>query len=544
MEAGKAIVNRDRIISYVVRVKTEPKIGKVSPSISVAKKLEQLIPELEPSTPVLFQAGTGAGKTRAILDVLVDYAIEHGLKIIFVSSRCAINTQFKRRLARKVGQEQILADYTEAGLQKLEQIGPVQVMTYHALWYRPPAVETADFLVFDEVHALALDASFVAFTGELLNNIPRRFAKCRRIYLSATPEPILDELIAAEGSRRLTIFRWKQDYSPYRLHFYEKQADLVARFKVLPKGEKALIFTSSIRAGESLLKSLPQGGELICAQTRTDDPERWGRLLAEQRLDKQITVVTNTLDAGVSLEDPELKHVVCSGLDIAEVLQQAGRKRLKSDDNKINLYLWSPGRQRLNQLRYRNIELMERMLLCDEGQREFVDRYILGDECPELRSMCYQDKERFFRINGLMYAEVLRREKLLEKLLASKADFPADAYFCRCMGQKLPGDASRWLDGRYSTDHASELLNWLKEQSGRLLDKKAQTEFSTHFKALHRAAFGPRKNDRSDRVWRLAVIKTVLQELNWGFVMESKAGVWQICEVRAQLEAKNMEVEE
>lgn len=192
--------------------------------ISVSDHLGQILPSLAPDTPILLQAGTGAGKTSAILNVLVPFAQAQGKRVCFVSSRCAINLQFKQRLAKILGEESILTDYSDDGLRKLETIGPVTILTYHALWTRMNTKDTdlrhVDFLVFDEVHALVLDASFVRFTGQLLKRIPYFFIKASRLYLSATPESILPQLAFREGSNGLTVYQWKPDYSAYRLFFY------------------------------------------------------------------------------------------------------------------------------------------------------------------------------------------------------------------------------------------------------------------------------------------------------------------------------------
>lgn len=522
----------------IVGIYTPPRTLTVPKNISISKHLSLLLPDLTPDSPILIQAGTGFGKTRAILASLIPFAQEHGQSVCFVSSRCAINAQFKRSLAKALGEDRILSEYSEEGLRNLSQIGSVTILTYHSLYSNlkssPSEFSNFDFLVFDEVHALALDACFVPFTGDLLDRIPRAFFRARRIYLSATPEPILEPLCWSEGSRQLTVYRWKPDLSSYRLYFYSSHADLVSHFKTYPASEKVLWFVPSIKLGEVLVQKFPNESKVVNSHTKQDNPVEWNRLLAEQALSSRITVATNALDAGISLTDPDLKHIVCSGLDIAEILQQAGRKRLKSGE-KINLYLWSPSRKSLNQQAFRHTQLLEEITLCSEHPFTFAQRFLLDDEDPEIRHMCRLTPPDTLEINPLARRRVEDVLDLLRHLSQKQGDHPTDKYFCQMFGQDLPTDNSRWLDGRYSIDQKKELLDWLQGQVGHVMDKAAQARFSTEFKEKYQHAFGARRNDRADRSWGLAVIRSVLLDLNWGFFLESTGGFWRLYSTQAEL---------
>lgn len=311
-------------------VMTQPQVCHISSTRSVQGLLRAKIPMVTSTTPLLIQAGTGAGKTSAILEEIIPFAVERDLSVWVVSSRAAIGTQFKQRLARKLERSDILTDHTPEGLRHLEEIGPVKILTYHRLWSilntSPKEAKNVGILVFDEIHALALDATFVGFTGQLLQRIPSAFGSALRIYLSATPEPVLPALTRAEGSQRITIYRWPAHYQQFRLHFYNSRGDLIDYFNNLPPNERTLIFVSSIMEGELLQNRLKAKTELVSAQTKVDKPALWSQLLEDGHLDCQILLATSTLDAGVSLMDSNLKHIVCCGLEPAEVLQQAGAK--------------------------------------------------------------------------------------------------------------------------------------------------------------------------------------------------------------------------
>lgn len=533
-----------------------PIVNKVPAQTSIGDLLHDLLPTLVSDSPILIQAGTGAGKTRAILDELVPYAVDHGQKILFISSRAAISAQFKTNLARAVGQECILTDYTPEGLRKLEEIGPVQVQTFHALWCKLEShtidLQTFDYMVWDEIHALALDSTFVPYTGELLKWVIRAAAGIRRIYLSATPEPILDKLIEWEGLPPLTIYQRKRNYDQFLLHFYNNFKDLVKRFRTIPEEEHALIFVSSIREGEALLKLLP-GSQLLTSKTRTNDSSKWQQLLTTQTLPARITVATTTLDAGVSLTDPQLKHIVCESLDFAQIVQEAGRKRLKSGE-KLNLYLKSPTRQQLGNRLKRVTGTLENLEECKKNQNTFVRRFILGEDQPELRGMCLSHEQTGwawdkisqslygnpttylnFDINPLAVEYLRQQVSLYSMLLALNDEHPFEKYICKCFGQPLPTDSSRWLDGRFDTANRDKFWNFITENSGKTFSEKDdQEKFSSEFKTLYTTAYGPRKGDRSDRGWGASIIKSVLAQYNCGYQLETGKKGWKLTDLRQQ----------
>lgn len=539
----------------IITPNVSPIIQEIRGKTTVSDLLRNILPTLNPANPILLQAGTGAGKTRAILDVVVPFAAEHGQKILFVSSRAAISTQFKTNLARAIKRPEILTEYTAEGLRKLQEIGHVKILTFHALWGQLCSgnidLRSFDYLVWDEIHALALDSTFVPYTGELLGRVVRSCAGVRRIYLSATPEPILDKLAQWEGLPVLTVYRWKSQYDRFLLHFYNGLKDLAQHFRSIPEDERVLIFVSSVREGEVLQRMFPDS-YLITSETRNHAPDKWEQLLSTQTLPTRFTITTTTLDAGVSLTDPALKHIVCESLDFAQIVQEAGRKRLKSGE-KLNIYLRDPTRQQLgNQLKSTQ-QTLANLAVCTETPNTFVRRFILGNEQPELRGMCcsnellgmawdkitqgfYGNPTNFikFSVNPLAVDRLMQQAALYSRLLAKKGDRPLEKHICKLFGQQVPQDPSCWLDGSHVTSNDHSFLQWLAEKVNQSMGTESErTKFAADFRSKYEAVYGPRKGSRADRpTWGLSIIKKILAELNLGYKMESDRGVWYLVDTR------------
>lgn len=511
----------------IVGISATPKVIHIDRNRSISRLLAAKLPALSSSTPTLIQAGTGAGKTTAILDTVVPYAEEHGLTVWFVSSRAAINNQFKLRLAKKLGLDCIATDYTPEGIRRLEDIGSVRVLTYHRLWTilsaNPGETKGVDILVFDEVHALAQDATFVPFTGQVLNQLPLAFSNALRIYLSATPEPILPALSRAEGHQPITIYKWPTNYRHFRLHFWSTPQDLASHFNQLPKSEHALIFVPSIAAGLSLQQKLTRKNYLVTATMKEETPALWADLLEHGYLDGcQILLATAALDAGVSLLDPALRHIVCCGIDPAAVIQQAGRKRLKSGE-KVSLYLFNPSRKQLGYHYQNTQEAIATLRLNSDAPHQFLRECILGDSFPQARHMCTITQKATLAVNPLSIAYYERQLTQIDRLLRSKVEYPMEAQWPRLFRQAV---VKGRLDSRNKDEASRALREFLSQHCGQTFDAEEKGSFAQAFQQHYISAKGSRKNDRPDRNWGLSTCRKALASLNWGFTIDSVGQAW------------------
>lgn len=515
----------------IVGISATPNVIHINRDRSVSRLLAAKLPTLSPSTPTLIQAGTGAGKTTAVLDIIVPYAIEHNMIVWFVSSRAAINSQFKSRLAQRLGLSTISTDYTPEGLRHLEDIGPVKVLTYHRLWTIlntiPEGANDVGILAFDEIHALAQDATFVPFTGQVLNQLPLAFGNAIRIYLSATPEPVLPALSRAEGHQSITVYKWPANYQHFRLHFWSTPQDLASHFNQLPESEHALIFVPSIAAGLSLQKKLTRKNYLVTAMMKEETPTLWAELLEHGCLDGyQILLATATLDAGVSLLDPALRHIVCCGIDPVAVVQQAGRKRVRSGEA-VSLYLWNPSKKQLGNLLRQDIEALSILRTNGEYPHQFLQEFILKDTFPQARKMCTVTSNCTLEVNTLAHKYYERELEQIQRLLKYVGEHPMECFWCRQFRQQLPKNPSHWLGARKNQEAEAQLKHFLQGYLGRTLDTKAEkASFASTFRQLYSTAIGRRKNDRADRSWGLNTCSKALASLNWGFELNSIKNTW------------------
>lgn len=313
------------------------------------------------------QAQTGSGKSTLIKDVIAKVASSRGARLLLVVPRVALSMQYKLEFAKEYC-SQALEELQDKGIKKRNKWGPVDIFAMQELVNCKTRAEILeycsdyDFLIIDEVHAFTGDASFNPFTEEILEFLVCQVGKqCKRVYLTATPEIIIEEIVALEakvssGSGQevkeygffkeevwLTFFRFKLDYSYLRPHFFEKEATLLNRLINLSLDEKVLIFVQAKSQGMRLQNEL--GSEkaiyMDAENKLTTEEESFSMILKENSYDKQFLIVTRFMDVGVNLKDYNIKHVVIFHKYKEDIIQMLGRKRIMSNDV-VNLYIKVP----------------------------------------------------------------------------------------------------------------------------------------------------------------------------------------------------------
>lgn len=165
-----------------------------------------------PKVPVFISAQTGSGKNYFIRNTLIPGFLkqktsEHDGKILILSNRTALNRQTKLLIAETIDkfsgrydkkQVNKIKDFSDTGLDKLEDFGNVFICSYQRLLGNELLKHTYDFVVIDECHFFVSDAIFNQNTEDILNTIITNFKSAIRIYMSATPDAILTKIIEKE----------------------------------------------------------------------------------------------------------------------------------------------------------------------------------------------------------------------------------------------------------------------------------------------------------------------------------------------------------
>lgn len=314
----------------------------------------------------VIDAGTGAGKTTAIMNLLKEivgstprYEAVDRKRILYLCNRKALREQ----IIQAVFGDDCKRDFRDWDLIKWEMMDClsfefVDVMTYQKLQkdYQNDPEKTIEhikrcytYIVCDEAHYFVNDASFNHKTDTVYQCIEQLISCKTVIYMSATMEFLIrkwkeEGTLPPENYYRIP--RRKSCVSEIR--FYYRDAERKALLDEIPPDEKAIVFVTTHAALEKMKLIYSDDAAYYCSDNNKHgamdalrDCVRGGRLL------KRILFTTTVLYNGVDIKDETVKHVFIEQWLPMEVIQEIGRKRSLSENDTCKLYLRGRGMREL-----------------------------------------------------------------------------------------------------------------------------------------------------------------------------------------------------
>lgn len=506
--------------------------------------------------PVLITAHTGTGKSTFVVDRLLPFVEEQGGRLLIVSNRVALNTQYKVQILKKRNHP-ALKRLTPLGIREETEFDslPVMFCSYQGL----PALlkqEKRRFshAVFDEAHFFCSDSLFARDTGWLLSKIPAKFHDAVRIYMTATPwavenmiaeeeqnlKPALPERLGIANygpvdlsPRQLLSYRFPAVKRNYKLHALSAAVRddpcqaLLNLIKESPEEEKWLIFIDTRVHGQRLAKLLGNAdADYLDAAGKTGPV--WDELTTKERFPKRILVTTPVADCGINITDSAVRNVVIFSVEHAQFIQELGRKRLNRDEQ-INLYVPDLSEKQLSQLEKRNDQLLQALHKFETMPMEHYYAQRLDEwygENAELRHLIPIDGGGRLHVNRCAEQAVRQRGLLyqrLRELRQSGQKHPFIAVVCKWLS--LPDTAPEEI---LSHTGESELIKFLEEICNVPMKSKEEREaFSLRFRKLREKVYGPRqKGNRRKDPWGSKIIQIELEQMDLPFELKSSKEGW------------------
>lgn len=486
----------------------------------VSNELHKRLNALNGNTPYLLHAQVGAGKTYAIVHELLPWAIKRGLKILYVSSRCAINEQVKREIVTVTGEAHLIAEHTAVGLRSQRDFMGITVITYHALYAlmlnEPETLKDYDVLVFDEIHTLIEDADFVPYTAYVLYHLKNFFGGKIRIYMSATPDSILPCLLKAEAPYQLTILRFPKSFSYVEPRFFHDFSEIVDLINKDRSSRKWLIFVPSIKEGEHLSAQLSCSVCLLNSEYRNNNEAQWEEILSKRAFSEKVAIVTAIVDAGVSFEDRALSNIVTFTPSLTTLVQVLGRKRRKGNET-VRLFVWCPDSRDVKKTLYTKTQILDALTSVDTEYNTFLERHILRPENNrDLRRFVRADFDGKLHVNSLAKAKLALENNFLRSLL-KKGERQCSVNFAKsvanCLMLRNLDYDSCWINS--ATQEAQHALtDLLATSAGHSMPEAEFSNFATAFRDAWVEAYGTGKGgkNRKDRAWGADKISSMLVE--------------------------------
>ena len=302
--------------------------------------------ELELGYSAVISTDVGTGKSTAVLKTAA--AIHYGTNIYIIMSRRYCLIQQKREYLRFIGKS--ISDWSDDAVVGYDT-GNVKFMTYQKLakkggFYKFPKESV---IVLDEIHYLFSDAVFSSDPMIIKSILHLNKSSTKRIYISATMDEVLDEIILleskyAEPMSIESIFRNDERYKInntfidqiyimesswehicfkfYNYSDIDKLAEYLNENSYC--GKKSLIFIRNKNRGEKLKEKLTD-----CEMVFSTDDEM--PILSEISDNAEYScgslISTKVLENGVSITDTKVDTIVIDEIDPIAFKQFLGRVR-------------------------------------------------------------------------------------------------------------------------------------------------------------------------------------------------------------------------
>lgn len=335
---------------------------------------------------------TGTGKSTLIVNQVAEIARERNKRVLLIVPRVALAMQYKKEFAELYCRN-LLEELTDRGIKKRSHWGPADIYVMQELTnttLMKELIQTRteyDFVVIDEVHAFVGDAAFNPYSEEIFRFLIQNIGQeVKRLYLTATPEIVLEEVVNMEKGVKnredacvtylglpndeicLTMFRFEFDYQYVQPIFFEKESEPLVQLKKLSEDEKAVIFVHSRAQGMRICEELGRDKSVyIDAKNKMNDEfDTFSAIVNENKFPQKFLVVTKFLDVGVNLKDLKIKNVVMFTFYKEEVLQMLGRKRVAQNET-LKLYIRVPTDKEIRK-ELEQIEVEESEMKREEGK--------------------------------------------------------------------------------------------------------------------------------------------------------------------------------
>lgn len=533
--------------------------------------------EASPGTVILFHAPVGAGKTSFCLNELWRHCRINQKTMLLLVNRSALKGQLRQLILKRM--KVPAGVLQEEGILKVDGLIVTsyqylqEILKYHldceSLRVGDIRSKEFDFVIADEAHYLLADSVFSMQTG-YLRRLPEVFPTAVRVYMSATLAPVrkllldiehvqdLYEQCTSDLERKQLPFRYRQTgmqnliirmevdrkrdvleieaaeayFSYFKSVLFGEDEDLVALIENnCGNPGKWLCFVDSKEKGREYKKRLIEKGitaAFVAADGMEEDDERELNLIMKQgRFQVQILLATPVIDNGVSITDGSVTHLVISGYEVIQAVQQAGRLRVKNRKSPLELYICRHSIGFFNRRMYPLREKMKAVRLLKQGDEQVIAKYLFDKGNAAINGLAYIGRDGRLYLNPLA-EEALEYslEELRENIKALNAD--PDGYIKRVLS---------WF-GLFYEDHLDlsdqrmregmDILQVFLVESQRCpMAGESWDVFRKDFRMKYESATGKRMcSGRADRLPGVSKLSEILRD--FGYSLDGKHKVYTI----------------
>ena len=507
---------------------------------------------------IIVSAPTGSGKSTFISKI-VNYAKSRNEEVLVLVHRSLLCSQHKRRLPFLTNSIwKNVHDDLSLKLTSFFKDVNLTIMTYQELWANQNRLDFSRFkwVVLDEAHFFHSDALFNESADALLKKIPVWFCRAQRIYMTATPGAVLEDIVrveqqnpircsgtrscSREGCGQILMYDFPNHFSGLHLRYFRKIQEIVRLVLSHPE-DKFLIFVSvreeiATDLAISYVSALRAAGiEVAYLDSTKKNSDVWNKLAEENTFSARVLVATSVIDAGINILDDSLRHIVLETTNKTEFIQMIGRKRRK-DGEEVNIYVRSAASATLNyrlQLVNRWIEICNRAFQSNSNNPDFpllMAGWTDKDTNRPYAKLLVPLATGGFYVKPTAYHALLWQQGTLNRLIRMGKEYNDDSALPRLVHEWLedPGGYSEgnWLGYDRLHENRLELIQFLEANSHRDLCGAEYDEFRTTLQN-HLSELLVKPHD-SNRLLGERALNDRLKDLGIPFFIKKEDGFYKI----------------
>lgn len=362
---------------------------------------------------ITITAGTGAGKSYFIKNVLYAFAKNNNKKILMLIHRTNCVNQFLEEIKRDKKTDVI-------------DIKTYQKLEWNNLNKIKDDLSKYQYIVCDEFHYFISDAAYNKNTDISLNLILSQ-QNSIKIFMSATGDYV-KKYINNKKNIETIDYELPIHFNFIKtLMFFNKDSTLEEFIKkAIKKDDKGIFFIESAEKAYNLYKKFKKHCIFNCSKShklyKYVNKEEINKMLINERFEKNILITTTCLDAGVNIKDLEVKHIVVDVKDVGVLIQCIGRKRIQNEDDKVNVYIKTINNKTLGGMKTQlKDKLSKSIYLRKHTIQEFVEKYGRDSYDNLIYDVTTNDNDTCTKkLNELMYFKCLIDIATIQKMLSYK----------------------------------------------------------------------------------------------------------------------------
>ena len=298
---------------------------------------------------VFLIAPTGSGKSEAIERISMQLLNNRKIKIL--TNRKMNSIQLLKEFREKFG----FSNLTDDLLEEVTMHSNLEVMTYQKFISNSQKYQHEQFLlILDECHCLTEDSAFSLYCQKMLQFIYYNLDNTIRIYITATPNDVINSLwkIEAKSDNPLPIlsmdtnlcnlinFKIKSEtrikhfymmkpnweYITFKVYNPNNKEQLVEYInKKLEDNIKSFIFINDKNKGSDLKEALPSSQHIYSSEDKISE---LSQIAINSNFEANTLIATKVAENGLSLHDDKLGLIVAETWELQTLQQVIGRARV------------------------------------------------------------------------------------------------------------------------------------------------------------------------------------------------------------------------